>query len=52
METTLRPEREPTLREIEREITATHKKLDHIILQLSDNYYRRFYQLYGPELEG
>jgi hypothetical protein len=30
------------------QLEQAHLKLDHIIFRLQDDYYRHFYELYGP----
>jgi len=41
-----------SLNDISSQLRQTNRKLDHVIMQLSDDYYRRFYELYGRHLEG
>ncbi len=52
MENHISPQLEQTLSSMQAEITQMNAKLDHIVLQLADDYYRQFHRLYGPDLEG
>jgi len=40
------------LNDIAKQLKRVNQKSDHIILKLSDDYYRRFYELYGRHFEG
>lgn len=40
------------LADLRSELREANQKLDHIINRLGENYFRRFYDLYGPEADG